>query len=96
MKKLKEAIKHYKYGITHDIFSEPVTTYAKLSVDAINKQIKQKVLDLYKSKNSEDVEYNGEDTLYGSCPGCGHIVTDLWNPLYCGDCGQALEWNEEV
>ena len=33
---IEEAINHFKYGITHDIFSEPVTTYAKLAVEALN------------------------------------------------------------
>lgn len=34
---IKEAINHFKYGISHDIFSEPVTTYAKLAVEALEK-----------------------------------------------------------
>ncbi len=33
--KSQEAIKHYRYGITHDIYKEPVTTYAKLSIQAL-------------------------------------------------------------
>ena len=32
---IEDAIAHYKYGITHDIFSEPVTSYAKLAVEAL-------------------------------------------------------------
>ena len=35
--KIQEAIRHYEYGITHDIFKEPVTTYAQLSVEALKK-----------------------------------------------------------
>ena len=34
---VQEAINHYEYGITHDIFSEPVTTYAKMAVEALRK-----------------------------------------------------------
>ena len=34
---IQEAIRHYKYGISHDIFKEPVTTYAELSIDALEK-----------------------------------------------------------
>ena len=30
-KLIDEAIAHFDYGVTHDIFSEPVTTYAKLA-----------------------------------------------------------------
>ena len=38
---IKDAINHFKYGISHDIFSEPVTTYAKLAVKALEKQLKK-------------------------------------------------------
>lgn len=29
------AIAHFKYGISHDIFSEPVASYAKMAVEAL-------------------------------------------------------------
>lgn len=32
-----EAINHFKYGISHDIFSEKVEGYAKLAVEALEK-----------------------------------------------------------
>lgn len=35
----QEAINHFKYGISHDIFNEPVKTYAKLAVEALEKQL---------------------------------------------------------
>lgn len=34
---IEEAINHFKHGITHDIFSEPVTSYAKMAVEALEK-----------------------------------------------------------
>lgn len=34
-KLVSEAISHFKYGVTHDIFAEPVTTYANLAVAAL-------------------------------------------------------------
>lgn len=34
-KLIDEAIAHFDYGVTHDIFSEPVTTYAKLAGAAL-------------------------------------------------------------
>ena len=34
---IDEAIAHFRYGITHDIFSEPVTTYARLAIEALEK-----------------------------------------------------------
>ena len=38
---IQDAINHFNYGISHDIFSEPVTTYAKLAVEALEKQIEE-------------------------------------------------------
>lgn len=34
---IQEAIRHYQYGITHDIFKEPVTIYAELAIEALKK-----------------------------------------------------------
>ena len=34
-KDLDEAIAHFDYGLKHDIFSEPVTTYATMAVSAL-------------------------------------------------------------
>lgn len=38
---IQDAINHFKYGISHDIFKEPVKTYAKLAVKALEKQLKE-------------------------------------------------------
>ena len=37
-KLVKQAISHFRYGVSHDIFSEPVTTYAKLAIEALEKE----------------------------------------------------------
>lgn len=37
-KLVKQAISHFSYGVSHDIFSEPVTTYAKLAIEALKKE----------------------------------------------------------
>ena len=37
-KLVKQAISHFWYGISHDIFSEPVTTYAMLAIEALEKE----------------------------------------------------------
>lgn len=37
-KLVKQAISHFEYGVSHDIFSEPVTTYAKLAIEALEKE----------------------------------------------------------
>lgn len=37
-KLIEQAISHFWYGVSHDIFSEPVTTYAKLAIEALEKE----------------------------------------------------------
>ena len=41
---INDAINHFKYGISHDIFSEPVTSYAKLAIKALKKYRKDNQL----------------------------------------------------
>ena len=36
-KLVEQAISYFWYGVSHDIFSEPVTTYAKLAIEALKK-----------------------------------------------------------
>ena len=40
--KIEDAISYYKHGISHDIFSEPVISYAKLAIEALEKQLHNK------------------------------------------------------
>ena len=37
-KLVEQAISYFWYGVSHDIFSEPVTTYAKLAIEALEKE----------------------------------------------------------
>ena len=37
---IQKAINHFEYGIKCDIFSEPVTTHAKLAVEALKEKLK--------------------------------------------------------
>lgn len=39
--KIEDAISHFKYGISHDIYSEPVRSYAKLAIKALENQLKE-------------------------------------------------------
>lgn len=38
-----DAINHFKYGITHGIFREPVTSYAKLAIKALEEQKNKRI-----------------------------------------------------
>ena len=87
MTNIEQAISHYKYGISHDIFAEPVTTYARLSIEALEKQIPQKVT-LWEAPNYHAKNY--------PCPRCkemlGFNINKKWIH-YCPNCGQALDWS---
>lgn len=72
MNETKKAIEHFHYGITHDIFSEPVTTYARLAVDALREQAEREkgcfwCLDV----SLNDVRINEVRVNINCCPMCG-------------------------
>lgn len=80
---IQEAINHYEYGVSHDIFSEPVTTYAKLSVAALKKQMPMKPAHIYEehSEHLWKCDQNDEIDLWafeeGYCN--GPICTRCWH-----------------
>jgi hypothetical protein len=89
---IKNAIEHFKYGISHDIFSEPVTSYAKMAVEALEKQIPKKV-----------VCEGDDENDWVHCPCCDEILginesvydafyDNDWKSIYCHKCGQSLTW----
>ncbi len=83
MNETKKAIEHFHYGITHDIFSEPVTTYARLAVDALREQ----------AERSKGCEYC--NSRFGIAT--HHINGQLLQAgtkkiaIYCPMCGRRLE-----
>lgn len=83
------------YSFDHQRKAENQTEIMGITIEALEKQIPKKVLNIHKSKCSEDIEFNGEDTLYGNCPNCKGFTMNLWCHRNCGDCGQALDWSEE-
>ena len=83
-----DAIEHFKYGISHDIFKEPVISYAKMAVEALEKQIPIKVK--YKNRHGEGYDLLNED--YYNCPACGRRLRNKQKDKHCGRCGQTLEW----
>jgi hypothetical protein len=88
---IKEAINHYKYGIDCDVFSEPVTTYAKMAMEALEKQI-PKTPFIWEDKYYFSPTPN-DDWGY-ECPCCGN--RDIDYPEHHCECGQALDWEELV
>lgn len=69
MTEIEKAIDHYQYGISHDIFSEPVTTYAILAITALReKQARDKGCVWCKENNK--VFHDGQH-FHMFCSYCG-------------------------
>ena len=75
---IKKAIEHYNYGISHDIFSEPVTSYARLAVDALERQVPIKPTTF--GRNLFD------------CAFCGRVLKKF-SHNYCPKCGRKIDWD---
>lgn len=69
----ERAISHYKYGISHDIFAEPVTTYAKLSIEALEKRLPQKPI-LVDGRHKCPSCYANDRSLDYFCDKCGQAL----------------------
>ena len=76
---INKAIEHFTHGISHDMFNEPVKSYAKLAVEALKnykaskkgccdtKKTKATIYDLHRiCKNHKDC-YSGDEHT-GDCP----------------------------
>ena len=75
---IRKAIEHYNYGISHDIFSEPVTSYARLAVDALERQVPIKPTTF--GRNLFD------------CAFCGRVLKKF-SHNYCPKCGRKIDWD---
>ena len=83
-KLVKQAISHFSHGISHDIFSEPVTTYAKLAVEALETRIPKKPIERFMFSYDIDA---------GVRPLCNVGVNEEMN--FCSYCGQAIDWRDD-
>lgn len=78
MTNIKQAISYFKYGVDCDIFQEPVTSYAKSAISALEKQIPKKAI--CKAEN------------FTLCPNCNKRTVVHFK--HCQSCGQALDWSD--
>ena len=84
---LIDAINHFKHGVSHDIFSEPITTYAEMAIEALEKQIPKEPF-IWENRYYYSPTPN-DDWGY-QCPCCGN--QDIDYPQHHCTCGQALDW----
>ena len=71
MNETEKAIEHFHYGVTHDIFSEPVTTYARLAVDALHEKAERSRGCVSCDGGFGDNAAEFEKLGYTMCPHCG-------------------------
>lgn len=74
---IQDAINHFKYGISHDIFQEPVASYAEMAVVALKKQLStEKVVtnaDRIRAMTDDELAdffYGSPDEEFGICYYC--------------------------
>lgn len=79
LEEITKAKEHFQYGISHDIFSEPVTSYARTAVEALDKQM----------PNSKRAPFDSESI---SCGNCDSDISDS-DYTHCPYCGQKLDWS---
>ena len=94
---IEQAINHYKYGVSHDIFSETVTSYAKMAVEALEKQIPKKptYVDTRFRNHGRNIADGSSLSECYKCPNCNlHIFHVFDSEVYCKHCGQALDWGD--
>ena len=89
-KLVKQAISHFRHGVSHDIFSEPVTTYAKLAIEALEKANgvtvqSERMVDAVEVVRCKDCIHSYDD-LCGLCCTRGTYVDCVVQPeFYCAD-----------
>lgn len=94
---MKNAIDHFKYGISHDIFKEPVTSYAKMAIEALEKQIPKRpaYVDTRFRIHGKNISDGVSLSKCYKCPNCTlHIFHVFDSETHCKFCGQALDWND--
>ena len=62
------------------------------------KRVATDAISLLKEQEAKQVNISQThiEMKYGLCPRCGKQIDTLVNPHYCGNCGQAVKWNERV
>ena len=78
---IDEVISHFKYGVSHDIFKSPVTEYANLAIDALEKRKPRLV---HNERNFWTYKHY--------CPACQEQL-HIEGLKYCNSCGQKLDWS---
>ena len=90
-KLVEQAISHFEHGVSHDIFSEPVTTYAKLAIEALKKENGVTVQEWVSAKDrlpeiSEGCAESPEPVLY---------MMKNTKTIYAGYYGEGGVWRDK-
>lgn len=79
------------YDDFDDVFKQDIEAL-KVGISSLKKQMSKKVI-WENEKNSKAYLFS-----WAYCPNCGSDMCDKHNEefQFCPDCGQALDWSEEV
>ena len=89
-KLVKQAISHFRYGVSHDIFSEPVTTYAKLAIEALEKANgvtvqSERMVDVVEVVRCKDCIYSYEEFGFIYCTFGPYGDCKVPSQFYCAE-----------
>ena len=83
-KLVEQAISHFWYGVSHDIFSEPVKTYAKLAIEALEKEngvtVQEWISTDKRTPTQEDAPTEYVFTAYKN-ENCYDVNISLWDTV---------------
>ena len=86
---IENAINYFKYGISHDIFSESVITYAKMAIEALEDKV---------NNPQKQGKWKLHDDGSGTCDQCNFRQKNVWDydnhQRYCGVCGAEMSLSE--
>ena len=86
LEELMQDRKSFICGGDDEIYKKDIEAL-KTAISALNKQIPRKPLG--------GIDFAGNE--YRICCDCSAIAQDReWKANYCPDCGQALDWSEEI
>ena len=82
----EEAIRHFEYGVSNDIFSEPVTSYAKMAIAALREQASNESQRVSNTSNALDGWVSVAERLPDAEQEVRVLCKASWNSCYRYQC----------
>ena len=92
--KPQEAIEQFKERLLITDFKEQIPEYyeaMETAIEALKKQMAKKVV--YSNRHGQGRDLWNKD--FFNCPACGRRLRNKQRDIYCGKCGQKLDWEHK-